>query len=190
MAPPADVLAPVWISATIVFCSAVRQLPSRAPVQVGTSSFSLNWVWQAATSPTMPSVTPSSASHLARMRFDTSVRSAGVNAVPMSGTGKPPSQAGAVGEAVVVMGQPGHAHHGVAPAVGAAAEVRAVWRAAIGQLDGVLGHGCELLGRLVAVVQAGLRIETEGVVLCAGVAGIRADDRKALEQGAGHLHAR
>lgn len=61
------------------------QLPSRAPVQVGTSVCRLKAAWQAATSLTWPSVAPSSASHLATILLLMSLNSAGLTAVVRSG---------------------------------------------------------------------------------------------------------
>jgi hypothetical protein len=85
MAVPVLVRAPAKMSATTCFCCAVRQVPSRVLLQVGTSSARLKAFWQAAVSLTMPSAALSSASHLARMRLATSVRSAAVKAVDKSG---------------------------------------------------------------------------------------------------------
>ena len=71
--------------ASTVFCASVRQVPSRAPLQLGTSVFRLKADWQAWMSDTMPSVAPSRASHLAVMRAPSSLNSAAVTAEVMSG---------------------------------------------------------------------------------------------------------
>ena len=46
------------------FCAAERQVPSRAPLQVGTSRSRSNAAWHAFVSWTRPSTAPSSASQL------------------------------------------------------------------------------------------------------------------------------
>lgn len=75
-------LGPAKTVVSTVFWPAVRQLPSRgAPLQLGTSVCRLNTAWQAATSCIWPSVTPSSALHLARILAPTILNSAAVTAV-------------------------------------------------------------------------------------------------------------
>jgi hypothetical protein len=77
------VVAPLKIGAMATFCAVLRQVPSRAPGQVGTSLARLKAARQASTSCTRPSVAPSSASHLASTASPTTARSAGVKAVAM-----------------------------------------------------------------------------------------------------------
>jgi hypothetical protein len=85
MARPALLRAPAKTLASAVFCAGARQLPSRAALQVGTSVSSRNRAWQAFTSETMPSASPSSASQRASTRRATSCSSAGVKALWRSG---------------------------------------------------------------------------------------------------------
>ncbi len=66
------------------FWAALRQVPSRPPAQVGTSRPRSNAAWQARVSFTIPSAAPSSASQRRSTASETSLRSAGVNAEPMS----------------------------------------------------------------------------------------------------------
>lgn len=81
---PPLVVAPLNRPAMVLFCSALRQLPSRAPPQVGTSRARSKLAWQAAPACTMPSVAPSSASHRASTAWLTRRRSAWVKPVPRS----------------------------------------------------------------------------------------------------------
>jgi hypothetical protein len=75
------VVAPANSRPMPVFCAALRQVPSRAPAQVGTSRARSNAAWQALLSWTMPSVLPSSASQRASTAAETSCRSATVKPV-------------------------------------------------------------------------------------------------------------
>ncbi|MCY1547558.1 hypothetical protein D9M68_836250 [compost metagenome] len=84
MGAPVLVAAPLKIGAIAVFCAALRQLPSRAPGQVGTSAASEKLLRQASTSWIRPSVAPSSASHLPSTAAATVARSALVKPVEMS----------------------------------------------------------------------------------------------------------
>ena len=58
-AVPSASTSPLKIEATTDFCVALRQLPSRAPVQVGTSRCRSKAAWQASVSCTRPSSAPS-----------------------------------------------------------------------------------------------------------------------------------
>ncbi|CAJ0710397.1 hypothetical protein LMG8323_01111 [Ralstonia mannitolilytica] len=82
---PALLRAPANRLAITAFCAAVRQVPSRAPVQVGTSLARLKAVWHALRLLIMPSVVPSNASHLASTWVATMARSAALRDVVMSG---------------------------------------------------------------------------------------------------------
>ena len=57
-------------------------------------------------------------------------------------------------------------------------------RLAVGGADDALGHRRELAHRLVAIVEARLRIDAERRVLRGGVTGVRADDGESLQQRA------
>jgi hypothetical protein len=81
---PLLVFAPLNNCPIVSFCATVRQLPSRAPVQAGTSRAMSNAAWQAVVSCTRPSLLPSSASHFASTALETSARSACVKPVPRS----------------------------------------------------------------------------------------------------------
>ena len=175
---PVLVVAPENSAAMPIFCAALRQLPSRAPLQVGTSRSRSNAAWHALVSWTRPSVAPSSASHLASTAFETSWRSAAVKAVP--GCPVSVASAGRSGRRDVGDGRERKPEAGVAGEeavvlVGVAATATIVWRPpfeqppkyersgrlAVGGLDHALGHRRQLPHRLVAVVEPGLRVVAE-----------------------------
>ena len=64
-------------------------------------------------------------------------------------------------KAIVVVGVARHRDHGVSAAIGAATEVRAIRSLSVGGGDERLGHRRELGDSLVAIVEAGLRVDTE-----------------------------
>ena len=84
--------------------------------------------------------------------------------------------------AVVLVAHTRCSHHGVAPAVGAAANVRTVGPFAVSPGNQLFGHGRELFHGLVAVVQPGLWLQTEHRGLWTAVSGVRADHGKALHE--------
>ena len=89
--------------------------------------------------------------------------------------------------AVVLRGRARHRDERVSAAVRAAADVGAIGALAVGGGDQGLRHGGQLGDGLVAVVEASLVIHAEAGVVPAGVAGVGADDGKALlQRGARH----
>ncbi|EZP51567.1 hypothetical protein BW39_03831 [Delftia sp. RIT313] len=90
------------------------------------------------------------------------------------------ARAGVAGnDAVVLVGIARGRHHGVAPAVGAAAQVGAVRPLAIGRLQRAARHGRELAHGLVAVVQPRLRVQAEQGAHAACMPGVGAEHGKA-----------
>src|SRR4029453_1528073 len=75
-------------------------------------------------------------------------------------------------------------HHGGAPTVGAASDVGALWKFAIGEADRSLGHRRELTHGLISIIKPRLRVDAESRVLGGGMPSVRADDGKALQQRA------
>src|SRR5205085_12209441 len=91
---------------------------------------------------------------------------------------------GTGGEAVVLVRATRRGPPGVAPAVAAAADVRAIRCLAIGDADHLLGYGRERADGLVAVVQPRLRVDAEAEVDRVRVPRVRADHGEALRERA------